>query len=128
MKSEKRGQLTLAAVTLVICILCPCIFWLGSGSDAMGFALLVFYVILPVTALAASLAAGLRDYWGKLKWLLPLVFALVYIVTDYATFLVANNILTGKINPPRFDLCWLGAAASLAGLGLGCLIRWIKKK
>ncbi len=37
------------------------VFWLGGGSDAMGYSLVVFYLVLPITTLIISVFIGKDD-------------------------------------------------------------------
>ena len=46
-----------------------------SGSDALGYAFLAFYVILPLAALICSLLLGLRK--SRAKWIVPFIFGIV---------------------------------------------------
>lgn len=66
----------MAAVFCVVAvfILIQGIFFLNPG-DAMGYSLLDFYLILPITAFVCSIIAGKEE--TPLKWILPILFGII---------------------------------------------------
>jgi len=131
-QSQKKLSLTiLIALYLGIWAFALIVFWFFiSGADAMGYSLVFLWIILPVTTLVVSGFIGRNDHMGNWKWLTPLACGMMHLLAEYATFSTANMILNefSRLNPPRFELLFLGAVISLAGLGTGSLIRRIKKK
>ena len=90
------------------------------------------WVLLPVTTFVYSVLIGKNNYWGKWKWISSLVFGVMYMLAEYATFSVANMISCNKINLPEFTMILYGAIISIVGLGIGtginCLIAPVKGK
>ena len=93
--------------------------------------LIVFWflwVLLPVATFVTSLLIGRYDYWGKRKWLSAIVFGIMYMLAEYATFSAANMVTFGKINMPEFGMILTGAIISVIGLGIGSGIKHMKCK
>ncbi|MCD7888962.1 MAG: helix-turn-helix domain-containing protein [Oscillospiraceae bacterium] len=130
-KSKRNiGKLIIIATCLVIYAIAMILFWcIISGSDAMGYYLIVIGLVLPVTTFVLSILIGINDYWGRWKWLSAVIFGIMYTLAEYATFKLANTIAFGNFNLPNLTLWLIGAIISLAGLGIGTLVRrHIRKK
>ncbi len=130
-KSKRNiGKLIIIATYLVIYAIAMILFWcIADGSDAMGYSLLIFYLVLPVTTFVLSILIGINDYWSRWKWISSVIFAVMYTLAEYATFKLANAIAFGNFNLPNLTLWLAGAIISLAGLGIGTLVRrHIRKK
>lgn len=123
-KSRDRfSRLLLILSYLLIWAAAVIVFWLfTAGSDAMGYSLMFLWVILPVTTFVISLLIGRNNYWGRWKWLGSVGFGIMYMLGEYATFSMANNISFNKVNMPEFSMIFAGAIISLAGMGLGHLL------
>lgn len=126
---NKFSKLLLIITYLAIWAFAIIVFWFfTSGSDAFGYGLVFLWFLLPITTFVISLLIGKNDYWGKLKWIASPALGIMYMLAAYATFSMANNIAFDKVNPLDFGMVLVGAVISLAGLGLGTLIRRIKNK
>ena len=127
-KSKTRlSKTVLISAYLVIWAVAILVFWVFiSGSDAMGYSLMFLWGILPITTFVIALLIGKNGYWGKYKWFSSIVFGLMYMLSEYFTFSMANNVSSEKVNAPRLSLLVVGILISLAGLGIGCLVN--KKK
>ena len=126
-QSQKKLSLTILLATyLGIWALALIVFWFFiSGSDAMGYSLAFLWIILPVTTLVISLLIGKNNHLGKGKWLMPIVFGIMHMLAEYATFSVRNMmaISFARINTPHVELIFIGAVLSVIGLGMGSLGR-----
>ncbi len=125
-KSRQRLRKNIQIIAyLVIWTACLIWFWFGvSGSDAMGYAILVEYMILPLSTFIISLLIGNDDGWGLVKWLFPLFFGLMCYLNTFATFNLANVISNGEWNhwnSPSLDDFWFSVEFGLlpAALGMG---------
>ncbi|MCQ5091548.1 hypothetical protein [Slackia exigua] len=130
MKS-KPSKLALIASYLVIWIAAIVVFWafaITYAEGAMGYSLMFFWVILPVTTLVVSFLIGRNDYWGRGKWVFSIGFGVMYMLAEYATFSMANNLAFGKVNVPEASMVPAGAAISLVGMALGYLVFIIRRK
>mgnify|MGYP000078734121 CR=1 FL=1 len=95
-------------------------FWFFTGSgDAMGYALVFFWFIYPIAAFVCSLFAAINKYKNINKLLTALLIGAMYMLADYATFKMANNITFDKVNAPDFSLMLAGTAVSAAGMLIG---------
>lgn len=127
---EKLSLVILCAVYLGIWAVSLVVFWcFVSGSDAMGYSLVVLWCVIPITTFVVSLLMGRQNILGKVKWLAPAVFGLMYMLAEYATFSTANMVAFHKFNLPNFGMLLAGGIISAAGLGIGvCLDRMRRKK
>ena len=121
-----RNKIIIILSYMLIWSLAMIAFWFfTSGSDAMGYSLMYLWIILPVTTFVESMLIGKNDFWEKGKWGSTLFFGLMYMLAEYGTFKMANNIATNKINAPDWGLIVIGAIISTIGILLGSL--WRKK-
>ena len=121
-----RNKIIIILSYMLIWSLAMIAFWFfTSGSDAMGYSLMYLWIILPVTSFVESVLIGKNDFWGKGKWGCTLFFGLMYMLAEYGTFKMANNIATNKINAPDWEMIVVGAIISTIGILLGSL--WKKK-
>ena len=130
MKS-KPSKLVLIASYLVIWIAAIVVFWafaITYAEGAMGYSLTFFWIILPATTLVVSFLIGRNDYWGRGKWVFSIGFGVMYMLAEYATFSMANNLAFGKVNMPEASMVPAGAAISLVGMALGYLVFIIRRK
>ena len=124
-KSRQRlGKLVQTLSFLVIWAVCVAVFWLGGGSDAMGFSILVFYGVLPLSTFVVSLLMGLDTSWKERHWGMVLYFGLAYMFMDYFTFSLANMISKGSPNLPTWEYILYGMFYAMQGMCLGSVIRW----
>ena len=121
-----RNKIIIILSYMLIWALAMIAFWFfTSGSDAMGYSLMYLWIILPVTTFVESVLIGKHDFWGKGKWGSTLFFGLMYMLAEYGTFKMANNIAANKINAPDWGMIVVGAIISAIGILLGSL--WKKK-
>lgn len=126
---NKLSKIILIASYLLIWAFSIITFWFFTdNSDAMGYSLMCFWVVLPVTTFVISLLIGKNNYWGKCKWLSSLALGIMYMLAEYATFSTANMIAFDKINSPDWGMIVAGAIISLVGLGIGTAVYSIKQK
>ena len=119
------SRLILLATYLVIWAFSILSFWLGARQDAMGYSILVFYVILPMTTIILSVCIGKDDVWASSKWILLLFFGFMYMLASYATFSLANMISLSfeQIRWPQLENMIGGILCSAFGMMVGSLVR-----
>ena len=126
MEHNIRNKIIIILSYLLIWALAMIVFcFFTSGSDAMGYSLMYLWVILPVTTFVESVLIGKNDFFGKEKWGFAFFFGVMYMLAEYGTFKMANNIAVNKINVPDFGMIVAGAIISAIGILLGSL--WKKK-
>lgn len=67
-----------------------------------------------------------NNFWGKGKWAFTLFFGVMYMLAEYGTFKMANNIAFNKLNAPDLGMIVAGAIISAIGMLVGSL--WNKKR
>lgn len=126
---NKLSKIILIATYLGIWALSLIAFWIfSSGSDAMGYSIMFLWILLPVTTFIVSLFIGKDRHWGQGRWLLSIIFGIMYMLAEYATFSTANMIAFEKINIPELVMIPIGAIISLIGMGIGCGINQISSR
>lgn len=124
---DKLTKIVLTAVYLGIWAFSLIVFWFfTSGSDAMGYSLMFLWILLPVTTFVISLVIGKNNYRGK--WIFAVIFGIMYMLAEYATFQAANMAASDKFNMPSIEMIPVGAVISLLGLGTGSLINHFHSK
>ena len=120
--NTNRNKIITMLSYLLIWAVAMIVFWFfTSGSDAMGYSLMFLWIILPVTTFIVSVVIGKNNFWGKGKWAFTLFFGVMYMLAEYGTFKMANNITFNKLNAPEFGMIVAGAIISAIGMLLGSL-------
>lgn len=105
-------------------ILCVLTFWLLTGpADGFGYGLLAFYVVLPIATFLSSFFIGKNNFWGKWKWICPLVFGIMNMLAGYVTFKLANMVTVHVFRMPDFGDILPEAVVSLLGIGIGIAVK-----
>lgn len=125
---NKLSKLILIVSYCVIWSISLIVFWFfTSGFDAMGYSIMFLWIVLPVTTFVYSVLIGKNNYWGKWKWISSLAFGIMYMLAEYATFSAANMVSVSKINLPEFGMIPAGMMISIAGLGIGIGMKYLKR-
>lgn len=122
-KSNTNRNIIITSLSyLLIWAFAMIVFWLfTSGSDAMGYSLMFLWIILPLTTFIVSVVIGKNNFWGKGKWAVTLFFGIMYMLAEYGTFKMANNIAFDKLNVPELGMIAVGAIISAIGMLIGSL-------
>lgn len=119
----KFSKLILILTYLIIWAIAIILFWFTTAADdAMGYSLTFLWVILPVTTFVISLLISKNNYWGNRKWIGSIAFGIMYMLAEYATFSMANNVTFNKVNVPEFGMVIAGTIVSLIGMGIGHVV------
>ncbi|MDD3415911.1 MAG: helix-turn-helix transcriptional regulator [Lachnospiraceae bacterium] len=125
---NKLAKLILVVSYLVIWALALITFWFFTdGADAMGYGFMFLWVLLPITTLVLSILIAKNGYWGKLKWLSAVVFGVMYMLAEYATFSAANMKSFGNVMMPEWGMILGGGIVSAVGLSIGVGISRMKQ-
>lgn len=125
---QKFSKLIQVMSYLLIWAMAIIVFWIGGRTDAMGYSLVVFYLVLPVSTLVISIFIGKDSGWANYKWIMLLFFGFMYMLASYATFSLANTIAFGNLNTPDITNSLPGILCSAAGMIIGTIINVIKTK
>ena len=110
--NANRNRIITILAYLLIWAFAMIVFWFfTSGSDAMGYSLMFLWIILPVTTFIVSVVIG--------KF--TIFFGAMYMLAEYGTFKMANNIAFNKLNAPDFGMIVAGAIISAIGMLVGSL-------
>ena len=121
-----RNKIITMLSYLLIWTFAMIVFWFfTSEGDAMGYSLIFLGIILPVTTFIVSVIIGKNNFFGKGKWAFTLFFGAMYMLAEYGTFEMANNIAFNKLNPPALEIIVAGTIISAIGMLVGSL--WNKK-
>lgn len=128
-KSKKRLHKSLTVLAyLLVWAFSVLTFWVfTSGSEAGAYAVLVIYLLIPLTTLAVSAIIGRNNFWGKFKWLTAPLMGIMHCLLGTVTFDLANTVSVGRINSPEWIFLFIGSAVSLVGLALGTLVRFFRE-
>lgn len=124
--NTKRNKTVTILSYLMIWTVSMLVFWVFKGGiDAMGYSLMFLWIIIPVTTFTVSVIIGKNNFWGIKKWAFTFPFGVMYMLAEYGTFSMANNIAFNQINELEWDLAVAGAIISAIGILTGLLINWI---
>ena len=126
---NKLSKLILIVAYLGIWAISLIVFWFFIGpADGLGYSVMFTIILLPVTTFVISLLIGKNNYWGKAKWISVIVFGVMHMLAEYATFNAANMVAHNRINTPHFVMVPIGALISIIGLAMGVGINRLKSK
>ncbi len=122
--NERMSKAVLIAVCFVIYAITQLAFWAFSeGPQAATFTMIFKALLLPASALLLSVFAGRNNWWGRGKWALAAVFALLFMLVPSVTFVSSATEAVRTFMFPSFKYGAVGLAVSLAGLLAGTLMR-----
>lgn len=125
---QKFSKLIQISTYCLIWAVAIIVFWLGGREDAMGYSIVAFYLVLPITTFIISILIGKDEGWSAYKWLMVLFFGLMYMLALYATFSLANIVAFGNFYLPELTPVLLGALISALGLLIGTLVKDVRQK
>ena len=122
----KRNKMITILSYLLIWAIAMIAFWFfKDDSSAMGYSLLYLWVLLPVTTFFVSVIIGINDFWGIKKWAFTVFFGIMYMLAEYGSFKMANNIAFNKLNAPDWGMIAGGTIISATGMLIGFLFHLI---
>lgn len=105
-------------------------FWCKvSGTEAFGYTLIAFYFALPLASLAVAVFYGAGE--ERIKYLIPVICGAFEVLGGFFTFQFANMIANGRWNTwntPDLVMGLYALVPALVGLGIGSLIRLVRKR
>lgn len=103
--------------------------WMGGADeDTMGYTLVVFYMLLPISTFVISIFIGKDSGWANYKWMMLLFFGFMYMMAAYATFGLGNQVATGNVNYPEITATLPGIICSAFGMLIGTIVSAVKKR
>ncbi len=120
----KKGAAGLIAAYLAIWGISIFIFFhMWCSDDGIGFSLIFLYILIPLATVALSLIVGLKGIFGKGIAVWIIAMGVMYMMSEYCSFAVANNLMFDKVNPPEYGMIPAGMALSAIGYAIGFCIK-----
>ena len=85
------------------------------------------WLVLPVATIVISLLIGKNDFWGKRKWVAPIGFGLMFLLSVYASYGMRENSIFNQIDLQTITFFFIGAIASVIGIVLGYAFFTVEK-
>lgn len=79
----------------------------------------VQWLMLPAVTIILSLLIGKNNYWGKHKWLAPIGFGLMFMLSVYASYGMRESLNFNRVDLQTLSFFFIGMIASMIGLALG---------
>lgn len=132
-KNKKLYELILFAGYITIWISTLLLFWVGGLSEnALGFSILFFMGVLPISGFSCALCIGINNLFGHYKWLSLPFFGVMVALAEYLTFSLANMIAFDKINYIGWseieEGLLYGMLSAALGMGIGFGVYIIKRR
>ena len=115
-------------VYLVICLLSISFFWMNSDIDAMGYSIIVLYILIPISILIVSYYLGMDKKVCKKRYYFIVLLGFTLMLIEYLTFSLANMLEFKHFVAPELGLMAFGCVVSGFGFLLGENINKLKKK
>ena len=96
-------RFVLVTVYLVVWGVSVLAFWMGGRTDAMGYSLVVFYAVLPLSTLVLSFFIGCGRAWDGCKRTMLFFFGAMSMLGPYVTFSLSNMASFQKFNLPELS-------------------------
>ena len=125
---QKFSKVILTVTYLIIWTASIAVFWFGGRIDAMGYSLVYFYLVLPVTTFIISVFIGRDNSWAGLRWVMLLFFGFMYMLAPYATFSLANMTSVNVVRFPHLSDMLPGILCAAAGIAAGSVVRFISER
>ena len=101
---------------------------MGGRTDAMGYSLVVFYAVLPLSTLVLSFFIGCGRAWDGCKRTMLFFFGAMSMLGPYVTFGLSNMASFQKFNLPELSAFLPGLLCAVAGMAVGAAVRAAKRK
>ena len=79
----------------------------------------VQWLVLPAVTIILSLLIGKNNYWGKHKWLAPIGFGLMFMLSVYASYGMRERLIFNRVDLQTLSFFFIGTIASMIGMALG---------
>ena len=73
----------------------------------------VQWLVLPAVTIILSLLIGKNNYWGKHKWLAPIGFDLMLMLSVYASYGMRESLNFNRVDLQTLSLFFIGTIASM---------------
>ena len=94
----------------------------------MGYSLVVFYAVLPLSTLVLSFFIGCGRAWDGCKRTMLFFFGAMSMLGPYVTFSLSDMASFQKFNLPELSAFLPGLLCAAAGMAVGAAVRAAKRK
>ena len=77
------------------------------------------WIMLPAATIVLSLLIGKNNYWGKYKWLVPIGFGLMFMLSVYANYGMRESLIFDRVDLQTLSVFFIGTITSMIGMALG---------
>ena len=77
------------------------------------------WIMLPAATIVLSLLIGKNNYWGKYKWLAPIGFGLMFMLSVYASYGMRESLIFDRVDLQTLSVFFIGTIASMIGMARG---------
>ena len=74
------------------------------------------WIMLPAATIVLSLLIGKNNYWGKYKWLAPIGFGLMFMLSVYASYGMRESLIFNRVDLQTLSFFFIG---TMIGMVLG---------
>lgn len=85
------------------------------------------WIMLPAATIVLSLLIGKNNYWGKYKWLAPIGFGLMFMLSVYASYGMRESLIFDRVDLQTLSVFFIGTIASMIGRRLAMHFSRTKK-
>ena len=79
----------------------------------------VQWIMLPAATIILSLLIGKNNYWGKHKWIAPIGFGLLFMLSVYASYGTRESLIFNRADLQTLTFFFIGTIAAMIGMALG---------
>lgn len=121
--NDRMTKVIMIAVSLLVYVITQLVFWMYAKGPEVEICTIIFkYVLLPISVILMSVLAGKNNWWGKGKWILVAIYAVLFLLVPAVRFLSSETEATYTFIFPNFKYLVVGCATSFVGLLAGGLI------
>ena len=77
------------------------------------------WIMLPAATIVLSLLIGKNNYWGKYKWLAPIGFGLMFMISVYASYGMRESLIFNRVDLQTLSFFFIGTIPAVILMVLG---------
>ena len=118
--SNLLTKVIMIAVVVIVYAITQYVMWTVPEGPMIESNTIVFkYVLLPVSVLLMTVFAGKGNWWGKWKWVLAVIFSVLFLLVPSITYVSVDAYAFKTFVFPNIKYLFVGCAVSLIGLLIG---------
>jgi len=109
-------------VYVILLSILEIIFWFNKNECGLGFGVISYYILIPLTIIVISIIYG-RNIISKKKYLLSIGLGFLVMLFEYTTYSLANMLAFNKINLPSISTWIIYTVISILGMFIGKIFK-----